>query len=173
MQTNELILYLREKVKNAKERKIQTFSELIPGDKLLEAADRLEELEGECKSLAKTVIEASDTLRKRNEKLTDMEKIAAFYHRELERKCKEGEKPKPKPKNRSLLKRCPFCGGKARIMKCPVGMYSGCFIVGCDKNNSCFGNVNHMTKIFLSKEAAAESWNRRAGDNESQFIKRG
>ena len=167
METNELILYLREKTKNAKERKVQGFAELIAGDKLLEAADRLEELEGECKSLAKTVIEASDTLRKRNERLMDMEKIAAFYHRELERKCEEIARMR-EPKKRELLKRCPFCGGKARIMKCPVGMYSGYYIVGCDKDDLCYANINHMAMIFISKEMAAKAWNRRAGDEKEK-----
>ena len=160
METNELIKALRIQAETIEKNKPYDFSPAFRINMYREAADRLEELDGECKSLAKSVLEASNTIQKKDEELNDIREIAEFYHRELDKKCKKGAKPK----NRALLKRCPFCGGKARIMKCPVGMYSGCFIVGCDKNNSCFGNVNHMTKIFLSKEAAAESWNRRAGE---------
>lgn len=166
MQTNELILYLRKKVENAKKRKIQGFSDLIEGNKLLEAADRLEELEGECKSLANNFLIASNIVGEKNERIDECEKIAAFYHRELEKKCEEIEKLKPKPNKRERLKRCPFCGGKARIMKCPVGMYSGLYIVGCDKDDFCYANINRLAMVFTSKEIAEEAWNRRAGDEQ-------
>ncbi len=164
MQTNELIKDLRARVKKAQERKVQTFAELIPGNILLEAADRLEELEGECKSLANNFLTASNIVGEKNEHIDECEKIAEFYHRELEKKCEEIEKlkPKQKPNNRALLKRCPYCGGKARIMKCPVGMFSGLYIVGCDKDDLCYANINHMAMVFTSKETAAEAWNRRA-----------
>ena len=62
------------------------------------------------------------------------------------------------------LKPCPFCGGKAKIIKCPCGEYKDLYVVGCHKNDSCFGNINHMTMIFISEETAAETWNRRAND---------
>lgn len=164
MKPNELIEYFRVRVKKAKEHKIERLDDFITFEKILEAADRLEELESECKSLAESVVSASDILRKRNEKLKDTEKIAEFYHRELEKKCEELAKAKPKTNKRGLLKRCPFCGGKARIMKCPVGMFSGLYIVGCDKDDLCYANINHMAMVFTSKETAAEAWNRRAGE---------
>lgn len=157
MQTNELIEYFRVRVKKSKEHKIMCLDDLITSEKILEAADRLEELENENSRLAQHLARGSNSL-------ADTFKIAEYYHRELEKKCEEITKLKPKTNKRERLKRCPFCGGKARIMKCPVGTFSGCYVVGCDKNNSCFGNVNHMTKIFLSKEAAEESWNGRAGE---------
>lgn len=60
------------------------------------------------------------------------------------------------------LKPCPFCGGKAKIVKCPCGDLKHLYVVGCLEDDSCFGNVNHITMIFVTEELAKEAWNRRA-----------
>lgn len=95
MKTKDLIKALRNKAVILKENKPYDFSKPLYIELLHEAAGRLEELEGECASLANTVVKASDTLRSRNDKLKDMRKIAEFYHRELEKKCNESAKPHP------------------------------------------------------------------------------
>lgn len=61
------------------------------------------------------------------------------------------------------LKPCPFCGGKATIFLIPQGLRNaGLYTVGCIEDHMCFGNLNHVSMIFVSKESAAETWNRRA-----------
>lgn len=64
----------------------------------------------------------------------------------------------------SRLKPCPFCGGKARVLKAPCGEFRDFFIVGCFDDDLCFGNINHMTMIFVTQERAEETWNRRTPD---------
>ena len=60
------------------------------------------------------------------------------------------------------LKRCPFCGGKASVVKVPEGLnWSGFYLVGCEKDMMCMGNINHFTMVFVSPQTAAEAWNRR------------
>ena len=60
------------------------------------------------------------------------------------------------------LKPCPFCGKKARVEKIPEGLnWSGLYVVGCDRDDLCMGNINHFTMIFCTPETAAEAWNRR------------
>lgn len=60
------------------------------------------------------------------------------------------------------LKPCPFCGGEARIIKSPYGAFRKLYVVGCFDDDTCLGNLNHMAMIFVSKETAAKTWNRRA-----------
>jgi hypothetical protein len=38
---------------------------------------------------------------------------------------------------------------------------SGLYVVGCDEDMMCMGNINHFTMIFYTPETAAETWNRR------------
>ncbi len=57
------------------------------------------------------------------------------------------------------LKPCPFCGGKAVISKI-VGLW----IVGCNHDFLCYGNINHVTLLHITQEQAIEAWNRRADD---------
>ena len=58
------------------------------------------------------------------------------------------------------LKPCPFCGRKAGL----VNFHGGVWIVGCGYDQMCYGNINHLTMYFASAETAAETWNRRAND---------
>lgn len=55
------------------------------------------------------------------------------------------------------LKRCPFCGGRARVE--PIGRYDGCekFKVRCV---GCLA----VTYNYDSYEEAVKAWNRRYGD---------
>ena len=63
------------------------------------------------------------------------------------------------------VKPCPFCGGKANIVKIPEGLnYAGLYVVGCDDDMMCLGNINHFTMIFTGEESATEAWNRRAAN---------
>ena len=63
------------------------------------------------------------------------------------------------------VKRCPFCGCKATVEKIPEGLnWSGFYVVGCNKDDMCMGNINHFTMIFITPELAAEAWNRRANN---------
>lgn len=65
------------------------------------------------------------------------------------------------------LKPCPFCGGKAEVVKIPEGLnYEGLYVAGCDDDMLCYGNINHFTMIFVCAESAAEAWNRRADDEQ-------
>lgn len=61
------------------------------------------------------------------------------------------------------LKPCPFCGGKAMIMQLPVGSKSqGLYTVGCIEDSMCFGHLSHVSMVFVSKQTAADTWNKRA-----------
>ena len=62
------------------------------------------------------------------------------------------------------LDRCPFCKSKAEIV--PANCFGTLFTVGCTGDYMCFGNVNHVTMIFVDKQSAADAWNRR-GTNEN------
>lgn len=93
MKTKDLIKALRNKAVILKENKPFDFSKPIYIELLHEAADRLEELEGECANLAKEVVIASNVVQMNKETLNDLKKIAEFYHRELEKKCDESAKP--------------------------------------------------------------------------------
>ena len=60
------------------------------------------------------------------------------------------------------LKPCPFCGGEAEVVKIPEGLnWEGCYVVGCDDNSMCMGNINHFTMVFFTPETATEAWNKR------------
>ena len=82
---------------------------------------------------------------------------------------------------KQILKRCPFCGGKASTYRIPkntpeeMATHPGWrwnhpekWIVGCYGNSSeCLGNMNHMTMIFETEWEAIEMWNRRAGEEKA------
>jgi len=55
------------------------------------------------------------------------------------------------------LKPCPFCGGKAKIIKDPIK-------IGCT-NNNCMICVHTIPNLQL--EDAIEAWNRRVNDTEN------
>jgi hypothetical protein len=57
------------------------------------------------------------------------------------------------------LKNCPFCGREAKITR-----LTGMWIVGCDYDFLCYGNINHVTLLHITQEQAVEAWNRRASD---------
>jgi Lar family restriction alleviation protein len=60
------------------------------------------------------------------------------------------------------LKPCPFCGGKAELIKrrqCLADAYS----VRC-KNSGCRGRTQ---KLVRTEQQAIEEWNRRAGNEQS------
>ncbi len=61
-----------------------------------------------------------------------------------------------------MLKPCPFCGGKAKVIKCPCGEFRNLYVVGCFDDDMCLGNLNHITMIFTTKQNAEQAWNRRA-----------
>ncbi len=61
------------------------------------------------------------------------------------------------------LKPCPFCGGKAIMMKRAIGVpgtqgYDWWHSVGC---LDCNGGVGYDDNRFREKEAALKAWNRR------------
>lgn len=73
------------------------------------------------------------------------------------------------------LKPCPFCGGKAITFQIPENTEEetkthpkwqwnnpGMWVVGCDEDPLCMGNYNHVTMLFITKEHAVSTWNRRA-----------
>ena len=65
------------------------------------------------------------------------------------------------------LKPCPFCGGKATVSKVPEGLNgSGLYVVGCNEDELCMGNINHFTMLFLTRRLAINSWNRRVENAE-------
>ena len=53
------------------------------------------------------------------------------------------------------IKPCPFCGKEAVLEK-----LNEVYVIGCD-TEMCYGNINHMTMVFYSKENAIKTWNRR------------
>lgn len=57
----------------------------------------------------------------------------------------------------SELKRCPFCGKQATIVKSVA--YNWRYYIAC-RNRSC--GVNPYTETCLTKDKAVETWNRRA-----------
>lgn len=60
------------------------------------------------------------------------------------------------------LRPCPFCGGEAKVIKIPEELnWAGNYVVGCDDNSMCMGNINHFTMVFSTPETAAKAWNRR------------
>ena len=59
----------------------------------------------------------------------------------------------------SDLKCCPFCGGEADVSL--TNQHDKLFIVGCN-TPMCYGNINHFTMSFVSKESAINTWNTRA-----------
>ena len=56
------------------------------------------------------------------------------------------------------LKCCPFCGGKAEVGY--ANQHDKLFVVGCN-TPMCYGNINHFTMVFVSKESAIDAWNTR------------
>lgn len=64
------------------------------------------------------------------------------------------------------LKPCPFCGSVAKVFKLDADVNAAYarYIVGCDGNFMCYGNINHLAMIFVTKETAIATWNRRAND---------
>lgn len=61
------------------------------------------------------------------------------------------------------LKPCPFCGRPAAYCKNDDGLY----VVGCLDDHMCMGNINHITMVFVSKESAIATWNRRPPHEEN------
>lgn len=59
----------------------------------------------------------------------------------------------------SKLLKCPFCGGEAEIGH--TKHHDKLFVVGCN-TPMCYGNINHFTMGFASKESALNTWNTRA-----------
>ena len=57
------------------------------------------------------------------------------------------------------LKCCPFCGGEAEVGL--TNQHDKLFVVGCNAP-MCYGNINHFTMGFASKESALNTWNTRA-----------
>ena len=58
---------------------------------------------------------------------------------------------------------CPFCGGEAMVIQLPVGSKSqGMYTVGCYEDGFCIGHIGHISMTFVSKQTAADTWNKRA-----------
>jgi ssDNA-binding Zn-finger/Zn-ribbon topoisomerase 1 len=51
---------------------------------------------------------------------------------------------------------CPFCGGEAFVVK-----WHNAYIIGCD-TPTCYGYINRLDMVFLTKKRAIKTWNRRA-----------
>lgn len=66
---------------------------------------------------------------------------------------------------KSELKPCPFCGGKAVLMQVPD---TDLWTAGCNDDLMCWGNINHVTMVFCTRENAAKAWNRRRVKNDSR-----
>ena len=58
----------------------------------------------------------------------------------------------------SKLLKCPFCGGEAEVGY--TNQHDKLFVVGCN-TPMCYGNINHFTMVFVSKESAINTWNTR------------
>lgn len=58
----------------------------------------------------------------------------------------------------SELKCCPFCGGEVEVGL--TNQHNKLFVVGCN-TPMCYGNINHFTMVFVSKESAINTWNTR------------
>lgn len=61
------------------------------------------------------------------------------------------------------LKPCPFCGRPAAYCKNDDGLY----VVGCLDDCMCMGHIGHITMVFVSKESAIATWNRRPPHEEN------
>lgn len=69
------------------------------------------------------------------------------------------------------LKTCPYCGCEAKVIKIPDGLsWAGLYVVGCDDDSTCMGNINHFTMVFSTPESATEAWNKRAKEHSLQPI---
>lgn len=75
------------------------------------------------------------------------------------------------------LKRCPFCGCKAKTFHIPENTPEemalhpswewkdpGMWIVGCTEDHECIGNYNHKPMVYFTEEEAIKAWNRRDGN---------
>ena len=62
--------------------------------------------------------------------------------------------------NMDKLRPCPFCGGKAELIKIPVPPYPDKYYVRCSNQNDC--KVAVHTYRGGTAEEAIEDWNRRA-----------
>ncbi len=62
----------------------------------------------------------------------------------------------------SILKKCPFCGGEAELIKIPVPPYGDRYYVRCAIRNDC--EIAVHTCDGRTAEEAIEAWNRRAND---------
>ena len=58
------------------------------------------------------------------------------------------------------LRKCPFCGGSAKIMK--INVNSNILTVGCT-TVGCIAKVGHLFYGFVEEEKVADAWNKRAG----------
>ena len=58
----------------------------------------------------------------------------------------------------SKLLKCPFCSGEAEVGY--TNQHDKMFVVGCN-TPMCYGNINHFTMVFVSKESAINTWNTR------------
>lgn len=69
---------------------------------------------------------------------------------------------------------CPFCGEKAKTFHIPENDEEemkkhpkwkwnnpGMWVIGCDTNYMCIGNINHFGTLFLTEEDAIKTWNTR------------
>ncbi len=58
------------------------------------------------------------------------------------------------------LKPCPFCGGKAKVMKMGYPHWVYCLVCGAKVHGRIVGEVE-------GEKASVEAWNRRVSDDES------
>lgn len=61
---------------------------------------------------------------------------------------------------KNILKECPFCGGKAGVIKTNT-LHGVRFWVKCMNNVSC-NALDLRTKAFNERRQAIEAWNKRA-----------
>jgi hypothetical protein len=66
------------------------------------------------------------------------------------------------------LKPCPFCGAKASFSE-PMASIPG-FQLGCSDREGC--GVAPYSKVFASKIACIETWNKRLADEKLREVKR-
>jgi len=59
--------------------------------------------------------------------------------------------------NKTKLKRCPFCGSKAKLFETGRGEY----LVKCTRLGVCYGYMNESDLGFTYEKDAVELWNRR------------
>lgn len=57
------------------------------------------------------------------------------------------------------LKKCPFCGGKVRLLKHKTAVNTFAYYITCEK-------ARHIAEVYIkcsgAREIAIETWNRRA-----------